>query len=136
MVLRGILTDIKQNNYFSLIVDETTDVRTKEQLRFCIRYVDANLQIKKDFISMCETHKTDARIIAIFTRNALIRCDLRMKYCRSQRYDSAGGSIERRCRLQIQLKAKGSYVHCTADCLNHAVQASIHKITCTRDMRN
>jgi len=38
-ILRKIVDRIKSNRFFSLIVDETTDESTKEQLSICIRHV-------------------------------------------------------------------------------------------------
>jgi hypothetical protein len=39
-----------QNRPFSIIVDETSDVSNIEQLSFCLRYVDDELQIKERFL--------------------------------------------------------------------------------------
>ena len=76
-VLCGILADVKQTKYFSFIAAVTTDVSTKEQLCICLRHADINLQVNEDFTGMCETDKTDAQIITVLTKDALICCDLR-----------------------------------------------------------
>ena len=87
-VLCGIFADVKQNKYF-LIVGETTDVSTNEQLCICLRHVDLNLQVSEDFIGMYETDKTYDQTIAVLVKDARIRCDLRVQHCRGQCYYGA-----------------------------------------------
>ena len=53
-VLRGMLTDVKQNEYLFLIHGERTDIGTKDQLCTYQRHVDTNLQINEDFIGIYE----------------------------------------------------------------------------------
>ena len=39
---------------FSIIVDETTDISSIEQLTFCVRYLDSDYQIKERFLGFYE----------------------------------------------------------------------------------
>jgi len=36
--------------WFSLIVDETTDISVKEQVSICLRYVSKTFQVHEDFV--------------------------------------------------------------------------------------
>ena len=50
-VLRGI-TERLTDRYFSIMVDETTDISNVEQLVFCIRFVDGQLNCHEEFIGL------------------------------------------------------------------------------------
>ena len=56
-VLRSILLNVKQQYvpYFSIIVDETTDVLTKEQVIICLRSVSEDLCPSEDFVGLYDT---------------------------------------------------------------------------------
>ena len=41
--LRNILVDVKNATYYSIMVDETTDLSCEEQMAICIKYVDHDL---------------------------------------------------------------------------------------------
>ena len=43
---------------FSIIVDETPDISTHEQVTFCVRYPDENLRIRERFIGFVRTEST------------------------------------------------------------------------------
>ena len=49
-LLRGIASDIREADFFSIMADESSDVTNKEQLTLCIRWVDENLAIHEDYI--------------------------------------------------------------------------------------
>ena len=53
-VLRNKLYLIKKNQFFSTICDEYTDVANKEQLSFCVRWVDEKLCANEDFLGYYE----------------------------------------------------------------------------------
>ena len=44
-ILRNILTDFREAQWFSVIADETSDVSNREQLSICIRWVDDKFSI-------------------------------------------------------------------------------------------
>ena len=43
-VLRQVLADVKNSPYFSIMVDETTDVATTEQVSICVRMLKSDMQ--------------------------------------------------------------------------------------------
>ena len=49
-VLWNIITSIQAASFFSLMVDETTDIANKEQLVVCLSWVDSHLEAHEDFI--------------------------------------------------------------------------------------
>ena len=50
-ILRNVTRDIRNSNIFSIMADETADVSKIEQLVFCIRWVDNNLEAYEDWTS-------------------------------------------------------------------------------------
>jgi len=74
-VLRKIIDRVKSNRFFSLIVDETTDESTKEQLSICIRHVDtgSTADVFEDFIGLYETSETDTGTITTVIKDVLLR---------------------------------------------------------------
>ena len=51
-VLHEIARNIQNAVIYTIIADETTDVSNKEQLVFCLRWVDDDLMVHEDFIGM------------------------------------------------------------------------------------
>ena len=39
-VVRGILSKIRDAQFFAILADETRDMQNKEQLAICIRWID------------------------------------------------------------------------------------------------
>lgn len=49
-IMRDLASEIR-SNFFSLTSDEYTDISNKEQLTFCIRWIDDQLNAHEDFHS-------------------------------------------------------------------------------------
>lgn len=138
-ILRKIVDRIKSNRFFSLIVDETTDESTKEQLSICIRHVHigSTAEVFEDFIGLYESSETDAGTITTVIKDVLLRCSLRTEDCRGQCYDGASnmsGRLNGVAARFVSENPKAAYVHCSAHSLNLAVQDSIRSVPCMRDM--
>ena len=54
------------------MVDETTDKSNQEQLTMVIRWVDKNLTVSEDFLSLYALDKTDAESIVTVLLDALV----------------------------------------------------------------
>ena len=50
-VLEKVLTNVRRNEIFSLILDEWTDISNKEQLSMCVHTVDHDLNANEYFLS-------------------------------------------------------------------------------------
>ena len=53
-VLRKIITSLQSVKY-TIMVDETTDVSTVEQVVLVYRWVDSSLQVHEDFVGMYQS---------------------------------------------------------------------------------
>ena len=51
-VFREIARNIQNAVIYKIMADETADVSNKEQLVFCLRWVDDDLIVHEDFIGM------------------------------------------------------------------------------------
>ena len=49
--------------WFTIMVDETTDLSNTEQMVFCLRYVDDNLEVHEEFIGLYSLDSTSAESI-------------------------------------------------------------------------
>ena len=53
-VLRKKLDTVRERRFYSMMADKGTDVSNAEQLSFCVRYVDDNLNVDEDFLGFYE----------------------------------------------------------------------------------
>jgi hypothetical protein len=95
-ILRQIASNIKAAGRFSIMVDETTDVSTKEQVVFALRWIDDNWSVHEDLIGLSQTDSIDSNPLVCIIRDILIRLDLKLENCRGKCYD--GASNMRRCQ--------------------------------------
>ena len=63
VVVRQILSEIREATIYSIIADEATDITQKEQLWLTIRSVDNNFRIHKDLVELIQVPKTDSETL-------------------------------------------------------------------------
>ncbi|CAF0782449.1 unnamed protein product [Adineta steineri] len=123
-ILNEILHRV-ENCLFSIIVDETTDTSTVEQLSLSLRYYDNKTNdIREDFLAFIETVSCTGETIADIIVDYLTTHKLLLDNCIGQGYD--GGSnmagIYRGCQAFIKKKCPDAeYYHCSNHCLNLAL---------------
>ena len=89
-LLRKLLEGVKLNTYYSIIVDEATDLAFKEQVSICLRCMTDNTNdIHDDFVGMYEIGSTTAETLTLLIKDALCRFGLDLCNCHGQAYDSA-----------------------------------------------
>ena len=115
-MLKIILSSVKQSKYFTVIVDEATDVSFKEQVSICIRYVSSDtLAIHENFAGLYETGNTTAETLTLLIKDAMCRFGLYLSDCRGQAYDGAANMSGRLSGVQARISAdypKAVYIHC------------------------
>lgn len=79
-VLRKIASRLA-GKYYSIMVDESTDVSNTEQLVFCIRYVDDRLMSHEEFIGLYSMDSTSADCITRTIEDILLRLSLPLESC-------------------------------------------------------
>lgn len=71
-VLRSLLVNIREAEWFSLIVDEATDVSNKEQLALGVRWVDKDLSVNEDSSELVHVLKTDSNTLTHVLKDCLV----------------------------------------------------------------
>ena len=127
-VLREITSDIRNAEFFSILVDEATDVSNKTRLVLCIRWVDDDLNVFEDFIGLYKLDETNSNAITSVIKDALIRMNLSLNSCRGQNYDGCSTMKGERNGVARQIKdeeKRAIHIHCFTHSLNLAVGDTI-----------
>ncbi|XP_011407314.1 PREDICTED: uncharacterized protein LOC105314697, partial [Amphimedon queenslandica] len=88
-LLRNLLAEIRQSQWFALIFDETRDQSGLGQLCISIWWADQSYTVSEDIIGMMEMQQTDALTISNALKDVLLRCSLPRQQCRGRSYDGA-----------------------------------------------
>ena len=86
-ILRDVVNCTKKSDFFNIMVDESSDVSNREQVAFCLRWVDEDLHSHEDFISLYEMEKTDATTMVNVIKDIFLRLGLDKAKLRGQCYD-------------------------------------------------
>uniref|UniRef100_A0A3P8QPS5 TTF-type domain-containing protein n=1 Tax=Astatotilapia calliptera TaxID=8154 RepID=A0A3P8QPS5_ASTCA len=131
MVREDIIREVKESEYFSVIADETKDLKKTEQLSLVLRYY-YNGAVQESFLEFQRASQLDA---AGLTQN-IIQCLERygLEYRSNlvgQGYDGAS-VMAGKCRgvaARIKTEAKHAfYVHCNAHCLNLVIVDAVKSV--------
>ena len=88
-VLRQLTAEVAGAQFFSVMVDETTDNTQREQLSICVRYVTDNLTAEELFVGLYHAESTTGEVLARLIQDALQRLQLPITGLRGQCYDGA-----------------------------------------------
>ncbi|XP_040890423.1 zinc finger MYM-type protein 1-like isoform X2 [Toxotes jaculatrix] len=121
MVRTEITEEVKNSEVFSIIADETKDVKKKEQISIVLRYYYSGA-IQESFLHFESTEKLDAaglseKIIQILENHGLEY----KKNLVGQAYDGASVMSGKHSGVQARIRERAKYafyIHCTAHCLN------------------
>ncbi|XP_022168749.1 uncharacterized protein LOC111032655, partial [Myzus persicae] len=120
-VIDKIVSEIKERKYFSLIVDSTPDVTTRDQLTVAVRYISNEGSPVERFLGFIPSvgHKGSEMEQALLKKFCELNIDL--KFCRGQSYDNASNMSGVYNGLQTRIKNYSStafFVPCSAHSLN------------------
>ncbi len=108
-------TDFERNHkWYSVMVDETTDLSNTEQMVICLRYVDDNVEVHEELIGMYSLESTSAESILSMIKDVLLRLNLRISDCRGQCYDGASSMSGAKSSVATRLatvEPKAFYTH-------------------------
>lgn len=120
-VLSTIIEQVKDAKFFSLLVDETSDISRQEQVSFVLRYIDKECDIQERFIGVVTVTHTDSATLVRTIEEVLSGHNLSIKDIRGQGYDGASNMSGQYSGVQSRSAAGNStavYVHCHAHVLN------------------
>ena len=105
--------------------DEYKDVSNKEQLTFCMRWVNNDLEVSEKFLGFYEIPNIKNSTIVTVMKSILLRYQLNVNMCRGHCYGSASNMLGKSSDVAIQIFAeqpKAHYTHCHAHFLSLSVK--------------
>ncbi|XP_076057336.1 zinc finger MYM-type protein 1-like [Oratosquilla oratoria] len=119
-----ILTPCREAKYFSVIVDETTDISVKEQVALVVLYVTSDGSRHEEFVTFEETADTTGETLYKLICNKLEDFGLDKNKVVGLGFDGASnmsGKIKGVQARFVNDVPTVEYVHCRAHCLNLAI---------------
>lgn len=113
---RLIVQDLN-NDLFSILADESSDVSNKEQLAICLRYVDKGGYVQERFLGVMKVDDTSSMTLMTTIKKLLDNHSLSMSNIRGQGYDGASnmrGELNGLRNLIMRNNPSAYYVHCFA----------------------
>ena len=127
----------KVPKYWSIMVDETTDVSSMEQLSICIRFVTEDGEVCEEFLGFQNLKKMDAQSIYDVLIMALKTWGLNLSFLVGQGYDGCSvmsGSKNGLARKILDQYPNAVYVHCRSHVLNLAIAGACKDVEPIRDL--
>ena len=125
LMKEAIISKVKQVRFFSVLCDEASDSANKEQLSFCLRYIDENDDICEDFLKYihCPSGLTGKDLYNEII-SSLESFNLDIQNCCGQGYDGAGavaGKVNGLAALFLKENPKALYPRCASHRQNLAI---------------
>ena len=127
-ILRDKVKEIQSAVFFTIMVDETTDMSNKEQVVIVIRWVSEELFVHEEFFGLYETDSIQAKALVDVIKDSLLRLNLKLEHCRGQCYDGASNMSGIRngvAKILTNEEPRAVYTHCYGHCLNLAIGDAI-----------
>ena len=133
-VIHEIASQIQSAPYFTVMIDEATNLTNIEQVVLAIHSVNDNLTVIEDFSGLYKTESIESSSLFSIFKNVLLRMNLKLnlklKYCRGQCYDGASNMTGVRTGVAKQLtdeEPRAILTHCYGHALNLAVGDIVKK---------
>ena len=133
LVLREMLTEIKSVDFYSIMVDETSDSSNAEQLVICLRWVDNNLETHEDFLDLYSLSDLRADTMTNAIKDVFLRFDLPFSKLRGQYCNAMAGKKSGVATQIRKLEPRALYTHCYGHALNLACKDSIKHCKLIKD---
>ena len=132
-IIKTIISEECQNKPFSLIIDETCDIWTEEQVAVIIRYAVDDLKIQERFVGLIKTGSTSDKELEEILNSSIKQLGLSSEsFLVAQGYDGAinmSGNVKgvaSRVRAKVQ---RAIYIHCHCHRLNLALEKACSEIS-------
>ena len=115
LVLQRITCEVKSNGHFSVIVDETSDIRRVEQVSLCLRYVIEG-ETRKTFAGFFATGPTKGEVLYELVKKSVTNFNL-LSIIVGEYFDGAANMSGFNKGIVSQMKECSPlalYVHCYA----------------------
>ena len=121
------------------MVDEIVDLSNKEQMVFCLRYIDDNFEVHEEFMGLYTLDSTSAELIFATIKDILLHMDLRIENCRGQCCDGASSmsGVKTCVAVKItQIEHRALYTHCYGHALNLSAEDTVKQLKIMEDTLN
>ena len=136
-ILRDVAAEIRNAEFYTIMVDEATDVSNVSQLVLCLRWVDSDLNPHEEFIGLHSLGVANADLIVhVIIKDILVRMNISLSKCRGQCYDGCSTMKGEKKGVAKQIKdieKKALLTHCYTHSLNLAVGDTIKESKIMRD---
>ena len=122
-VLRKVVLQF-QSSFFTVMIDETTDIANTEQVVLVFRWVNSELSVHEEFLGLYRTESLQATSLVQIIKDVMLRLNLKIGLCRGQCYDGASimsGTKNGVAKLICNDEPRAVYTHCYGHALNLAV---------------
>ena len=127
LIVKAIVSQIKDAKFYSLLLDDTTDAATREQCSISVRFVKEK-EVQERFLGFIDVSSDmTAKGISTAALNKLIEVGLDPAQIRGQGYDGASTMSGQWNGVQAEIKKvapAAPYVHCNSHVFNLSTQAA------------
>lgn len=126
LILKQIVDEVKEAQFFSVMADETTDITTAEQMSVLVRYTTPQ-GVREAFVGFVEVVSTTGQFLADTIWKFLLDIGLDPRNLRGQGYDGASNMSGVRNGVQALIQQKNPlaiYTHCCSHVLNLVIVKS------------
>ena len=135
-VLQEKFATIRNRKFFSIMADEGTDISNLEQLSFCARTGDDDLNVDEDFLGFYEIDNINSETVVKALKDILMRCSLSLDDCRGQTYNGASNMMGKNSGVSIKIseeQPKAIATHFQGNSLSLAVKSLTKECPVLRD---
>ena len=122
--------------YFSIMMDEASDLSHKEQVSIVVRYVDSQYVIQERLVDVESTDSTTAEALFQILLKGLSKVGLTTDNLVGQCYDGASNMRGIHAGVQVKVKEiqpRAIYCHCYAHCVNLVLVEATSSNQCCRN---
>ena len=122
-LLQQIAKNLYNTSFYTIMVDETTDISNYEQVVICLRWVDDDFNVHEDLIGLYKVETISADSLVALIKDVLLRINLSLNKVRGQCYDGAANMSGAKSGVAKQLtdeEPRALYTHFYGHALNLA----------------
>lgn len=114
--MNQIIENVKNAGVYSVIMDETQDMKKHEQVSIVLRYCDTQLNVFESFIGFYRTDKMDGESLSNLLKHTLLTLGLKIENIRGQCYDGAASMRGSYSGVAKRIKDENKLALCTLLC--------------------
>ena len=130
-ILRELIDKVRNANhgYYGIILDETFDISTEEQISICSQIIQEDFLVEELFFGFHQTSATSSDLLYAIIKDVLLRFQFSIKKCRGQRFDGAAnvsGHVTGLHTTILQEESRATYSMSTVEHTNLILQSRMH----------